>query len=161
MLLYLLCILEKVYKIFFLYSTFIVIGKLMIYCFSWNRRDRCDRLLWGTQCLLVKLGHVVMSNSICVPHKLFNPITEVSIFASALCNPFTTMYFWLFSFSQLIWTVNITQMFRRHTALRFVLHTLQFSHLSVLRNPHFGVLQIFEFAKQFVFRLFSSLLNRF
>lgn len=31
---------EKVYKIFFLYSTFIVIGKLMIYCFSWNRRDR-------------------------------------------------------------------------------------------------------------------------
>lgn len=24
----------------FLYSTFIVIGKLMIYCFSWNRRDR-------------------------------------------------------------------------------------------------------------------------
>lgn len=84
-----------------------------------------------------------MSNSICVPHKLFNPITEVSIFASALCNPFTTMYFGLFSFSQLIWTVNITQMFRRHTALRFVLHTLQFSHLSVLRNPHFGVLQIY------------------
>lgn len=40
MLIYLLCILEKVYKIFFLYSTFIVIGKLMIYCFSWNRRDR-------------------------------------------------------------------------------------------------------------------------
>lgn len=24
----------------FLYSTFIVIGKLIIYCFSWNRRDR-------------------------------------------------------------------------------------------------------------------------
>lgn len=32
-----------------------------------------------------------MSNSICVPHILFNPITEVSIFASALCNPFTTI----------------------------------------------------------------------